>query len=143
MTTRPLTLTAPDRETIRQILASRNISSGEARTLADLIVGLSESVTVRSENVPPSVVTLNSRVRVRTLGTEMSRVLTLVAGPSDIAQGRISVLTPVGAGLLGRSEGDIVECDAPAGPVRMRIEALLYQPEAAGVFDPVEASPAP
>ncbi len=131
MSTRPLTLTAPDRETLRQILASRGSADREARTLTDLIVGLSGSVVVPSGDVSPSVVTLNSRVRVRTLGTDAERVLTLVTGQSDLREGRVSVLTPVGAALLGRREGDVVECDAPAGRFRLRIEAVLYQPESA------------
>lgn len=132
MNARPITLTTPDRATLGQILAARNAAADEARTLADLIVGLSDSVVVRPSDVPPSVVTLNSRVRIRTLGTDAERVLTLVTGQSDLRQGRVSVLTPVGSALLGRREGDVVACDAPAGRVRFRIEAVLYQPEAAG-----------
>ena len=132
MTTRPLTLTAPDRATLGHLLASRNAASEEARTMADLIIGLNESVVVGSDDVPPSVVTLNSRVRVRTVGTDAEREFTLVAGQSDLRRGRISVLTPVGSALLGRREGDVVDCDAPAGRFRMRVEAVLYQPEAAG-----------
>ena len=136
MTTRPLTLTTPDRATLGQILASRNAATDEARTLADLIIGLGEAAVVRSEDVPPTVVTLNSRVRVRTIGTDAEREFTLVVpGHSDVRKGRISVLTPVGAALLGRREGDTVECDVPAGRLRLRIEAVLYQPEAAGVTD--------
>lgn len=136
MTTRPLTLTTPDRATLGQILASRNAATDEARTLADLIIGLGEAAVVRSEDVPPTVVTLNSRVRVRTVGTDAEREFTLVVpGHSDLRKGRISVLTPVGAALLGRREGDTVECDVPAGRLRLRIEAVLYQPEAAGVTD--------
>lgn len=134
-----LTLTSPDRETLRQILGSRNIASGEARTLADLIVGLSDSVVVGSKDVSPNVVTLNSTVLMRTIGSETIRELTIVAGQSDIARGRVSVLTPVGACLIGRRVGETVECHAPAGQIRMKIEELLYQPEAAGVFDDVTA----
>lgn len=138
MTTRPLTLTDPDRATIGQLLASRSATAAEARTLADLILGLGESVVVRSSDVPPTVVTLNSRVRIRTLGTGAERVLTLVTGQSDLREGRVSVFAPIGGALLGRREGDVVACDVPAGRTRFQIEAVLYQPEAAGAV-PVAA----
>lgn len=134
MATRPLTLTAPDRETLGLILSTQTMVADGARTLADLIIGMGEAAVVRSEDVPPTVVTLNSRVRVRTYGTHAQREFTVVVpGQADLPKGRISVLTPVGAALLGRREGDTVECDVPAGHVRLQIEAVLYQPEAAGV----------
>lgn len=133
MTTRPLTLTAPDRALLGQILSSRAPAGDEARTLADLVVGMSESVTVPSAEVPRSVVTLNSRVRVRPLGADAAREFTLVVpGQADVQRGRLSVLTPVGGALLGRREGDVVTCEAPAGRVHYKIEAVLYQPEADG-----------
>ena len=140
MPPRPLTLTSPDRETLGNILSTQNVANDEARTLADLIIGLGESVVVRSEDVSPTVVTLNSRVRVRTLGTDAMREFTVVVpGHADLQKGRISVLTPVGAALLGRREGDAVECVVPAGKVGFRIEAVLYQPEAAGAADAAAA----
>lgn len=133
MNARPLTLTTPDRAAIGEILAARTADPGDARALADLIIGLSDSVVVGPADVPPSVVTLNSRVRISILGTDAGRVLTLVLpGQSDMRKGRVSVLSPAGSALLGRRERDVVEYDAPTGRVRVRIEAVLYQPEAAG-----------
>ncbi len=133
MNARPLTVTAPDRALLGDILAARAASSDDARALTDLIIGLSDSVVVRPSEVPRSVVTLNSRVRVYLLGSDTGRILTLVLpGQSDMSRGRVSVLSPAGSALLGRREGDIVEYEAPTGRVRFRIEDVLYQPEAAG-----------
>ncbi len=133
MTPRPLTLTTPDRALLGQILAARSAAPDEARTLADLIIGLSDSVVVRPSDVPRSVVTLNSRVRIHIVGTDTSLILTLVVpGQSDMRKGQVSVLSPAGSALLGRREGDVVEYEAPTGRVRFRIEDVLYQPEAAG-----------
>lgn len=133
MNARPLTLTAPDRATLGEVLAARTASSDDARALTDLIIGLSDSVVVRPSEVPRSVVTLNSRVRISLLGSDTGMVLTLVLpGQSDMRRGRVSVLSPAGSALLGRREGDVVEYEAPTGRVRFRIEDVLYQPEAAG-----------
>ena len=54
------------------------------------------------------------------------------ANPSE---GRISVLSPVGAALLGEPEGREVELPLPHGQSRrIRIESVLYQPEARGDY---------
>jgi hypothetical protein len=57
--------------------------------------------------------------------------------PADArpADGRISVLSPVGAALLGESKGQEVELPLPHGQSRrIRILNVLYQPEAQGDF---------
>jgi regulator of nucleoside diphosphate kinase len=48
------------------------------------------------------------------------------------ASGSISVLSPVGAALMARREGDEVEVRVPGGLRRLRIERMLYQPEGSG-----------
>ena len=45
--------------------------------------------------------------------------------------GTISVLSPVGAALLGRRQGDTIECRVPGSPRLLKVEQVLYQPEAA------------
>jgi transcription elongation GreA/GreB family factor len=46
----------------------------------------------------------------------------------------VSVLTPLGAAILGSRVGDIVEWQSRRGPRRVRVEQILFQPEAAGDF---------
>ncbi|HET9213096.1 MAG TPA: GreA/GreB family elongation factor [Thermoanaerobaculia bacterium] len=53
---------------------------------------------------------------------------------ADYKEGRISILAPLGTALLGFRVGDVVEWRMPAGTRTLRIEELLYQPEAAGDF---------
>jgi regulator of nucleoside diphosphate kinase len=53
---------------------------------------------------------------------------------ADIDAGRLSVLTPLGAALLGSRDGQTIEFDAPGGRRRLKVERVLYQPEAAGHF---------
>ncbi len=68
---------------------------------------------------------LGSTVILRNLNTGSSSRYTLV-GPNEVntAQGRISVLSPVGKALLERSPGEEVEVQAPAGSMRFKIEAI-------------------
>ena len=85
--------------------------------------------------VPRGVVTMNSRVRFRDLGTGEAETYTLVyPADADVEQAKLSVLAPLGAALLGSKAGDVVECGTPGGVRKLKIERVLYQPEAAGDF---------
>ena len=49
----------------------------------------------------------------------------------DYDAGRISVLAPLGTALLGYRVGNEIEWDVPRGVRRLRIDAFLFEPEAA------------
>ena len=89
---------------------------------------------VAREEIPPDIVTMDSRVVFEDEGTGERREVTLVyPGSADIDAGRISVLTPVGSALLGLRVGQSIDWELPAGVRRRyRIAAVPYQPEAAG-----------
>ena len=52
--------------------------------------------------------------------------------PAD--EGKLSILAPLATALLGARAGQVVTFDAPAGPQRLQVEKILYQPEAAGDY---------
>lgn len=59
---------------------------------------------------------MNSKVRLKDLESEVKMTLSLTfPQDTDIDQGKISVLAPVGTGMLGYRVGDVVECEVPAG----------------------------
>lgn len=97
---------------------------------------LAEVEVVPSIQVPADVVTMNSRVLVRDSASQALQELTLCyPDDSDVHQGFTSVLSPMGAALIGRRVGDEVPLGLPRGQSRtLRVEALLYQPEAHGDF---------
>lgn len=93
---------------------------------------------VPDDRVPSDVVTMNSRVLFEDEATGVRREVELVF-PRDAAwdKGRISVLAPVGAALLGLSVADTIDFPMPGGRRRLRVVAVLFQPEAAaGPFLP-------
>ena len=47
---------------------------------------------------------------------------------------RVPVLSPLGVALLGCREGDVLAWDTGDGPRKLRVESVVYQPEAAGHF---------
>jgi regulator of nucleoside diphosphate kinase len=91
---------------------------------------------VPANEVDPDVVTMNSRVEVRDLDDdELSEFELAYHRDADGCNGRVSVLAPLGMALLGTRVGDLVEWPVPAGLRRLKVEQILYQPEAAGDFD--------
>jgi regulator of nucleoside diphosphate kinase len=91
---------------------------------------LEGAVLVPTDEVPPDVVTMLSRVVVVDLASARRREITVVyPGEEDAAAGRVSVLDPLGTALFGASPGETVECQFPDGPCRLRVEEIPYQPE--------------
>lgn len=67
----------------------------------------------------PKLVTMGSRLIYRNEATQEGRIVQLVyPGEQNIDEGRISILTPVGAALLGLSEGQSIEWSMPDGEQR-------------------------
>jgi regulator of nucleoside diphosphate kinase len=96
---------------------------------------LERGQVVAATTVPRNIVTMNSRVRVRDLRLDETETYTLVYPDDvDVADGKISVLAPLGIALLGARVNQIIKFAAPAGPRRLKVEKILYQPESAGDF---------
>ena len=90
---------------------------------------------VTPREVPPDVVTLNSRIRLRDLDGDKEMIVTLVLpSMADLAEGRLSVVSPIGTAILGYAAGDVIEWEVRSGTKKIRIEEILYQPEAAGDY---------
>ena len=85
-------------------------------------------------DMPPDVVTMNSKVRFKMQSSGNEFCLTLVY-PRDAKgdESNISVLAPVGSALLGLSLGQSIDWSAPDGrQLRLRVTSIHYQPEARG-----------
>jgi regulator of nucleoside diphosphate kinase len=84
------------------------------------------------DTLPPGVVAPGSRVRFEDerTGTVREAVLVYPAG-SDASGGRISVLAPIGAALLGLAAGDTIAWPLPDGR-EARLRILAVEPAAAG-----------
>jgi regulator of nucleoside diphosphate kinase len=105
----------------------------EVETLEEI---LDLARVVEPESMPDSVATMNSRVLFEDVRTGEEDTVTIVY-PADAepSSGKISVLSPVGAALLGEAEGREIELPPPHGQTRrIRIVNVLYQPEAQGEF---------
>lgn len=95
---------------------------------------LARANVVPPTQLPPDVVSMNSTVTFVEEISHKEHHLTLVyPKDADAASGRVSVLAPIGAALLGLSIGQRIDWLAPDGhPLRVRVAAIAYQPEASG-----------
>jgi regulator of nucleoside diphosphate kinase len=92
--------------------------------------------TVAPAEVPADVITMRSKVRLRDLNTGEEMIYTLVfPTEADSGNGKISVLAPIGTAMLGYRVGSLIEWQVPSGLRRIKVEEILYQPEAAGDYN--------
>jgi regulator of nucleoside diphosphate kinase len=131
MTDRAIYITSKDRERLEVIV--RMTEAKDRGDLADLVDELNRATVVPAEEIPADVITMNSRVRLLDLDKRAAVEYTLVyPAEADFAKGKISVVAPIGAAMIGYREGDEIEWEVPGGRRRFQVEAVLYQPEAAG-----------
>lgn len=63
-----------------------------------------------------------SKVKIKNTQNDMEFTYTLVAdAEADFKQGKISVNSPIGKGLLGKKVGDIAEVNAPNGVMKFEV----------------------
>lgn len=87
------------------------------------------------KEVPPDIVTMNSRVVIRALDNEDDIICCLVfPREAQAAPENVSILSPLGTALLGRRLGDVFTVQQAKGDLAYRAVQMLYQPEAAGDY---------
>ena len=91
---------------------------------------------VASQDIPPDVVTMRSKVRLKDLDNKRESIYSIVfPSEANFEEGKISVLAPLATALLGCRVGATVEFEAPGRTRRLQILEIIYQPESAGDFN--------
>lgn len=132
MTDRAIYITRSDMDRLRDLIEGvRAYNPKPNPNLDKLEKELDRAKVVSPSKLPEGVVTMNSRVRVLDIDSTAEATYTIVfPGQSKIADSRISILAPIGTALLGYRVGDIVEWETPSGLKRLKIEGVLFQPDA-------------
>jgi regulator of nucleoside diphosphate kinase len=101
------------------------------KAVAFLVGELDRATVVADEEIEPTVVTIGARVAFRQDGRDETTVVTLaLPGMRDLYPDAISILTPVGAALIGLSVGQSIAFAGPDGRGhRLTVTALLHQPQ--------------
>ena len=131
MSPRNIIITHEDFRHLEYLLGSEFTEAiGPKPYLEDLRSELQRAVIVDSDAVPDDVITMNSTVRMRDLDSDEMETYTLVyPDQANIAANKLSILAPIGTGILGYRVGDVVRWRVPSGKRRLQIEEVIYQPE--------------
>lgn len=134
MAERDIVVTQEDSQKLRTLLAGvRERSVRDREHLQQLADELDRARVVPASEIPPDVVTMNSELALRDLVTGEEMVFRVVfPSEANMDQQKVSVLAPLGTAVLGYRAGDSIEWTVPGRTRRIRIERVLYQPEAAG-----------
>lgn len=106
-----------------------------------LLQELERAVVVAADALPRDVVTMHSKVLYVDETTGRRGYVRIVyPAEADARAGRVSVLAPVGAALLGLSVGQAIEWEFPdGGRRRLRVEDLVEGPAADRIHDALAA----
>jgi transcription elongation factor GreA len=90
--------------------------------IAKLEETLSGARIIDESQLDTSKVLVLSKVKIKNQANGMEMSYTLVAdGEADLASGKLSVNSPIGRGLLGKSLGDVAEIKVPNGIIKFII----------------------
>lgn len=114
-----LVVSGSDAEVLALMLGERRpqpaLDAAAANALAEILL---EARLVAPEQLPADRIALGSKVTYEA-GPDRQRRSVILVHPieADVAAGRISVLSPVGLGLLGRAAGSVVRVATPGASV--------------------------
>jgi regulator of nucleoside diphosphate kinase len=130
-------ITEFDRARLTELIDRSRNGEGDWNThyLNRLEGELERAEVVDPKDIPGDAITMRSTVRLRDLGSGKELIYSLVfPNEADIDKGKISVLAPVGTAMIGYRVGDTIEWEVPAGLRRLKVQEVLYQPEASGDY---------
>ena len=83
---------------------------------------LSRAYFMERNNLPTDTVIFGCRVKVKDLNLEEEETFQLVGpGEEDYNNNKILTTSPIGQGLLGKKQGEMVEIQVPMGKLRLEI----------------------
>jgi transcription elongation factor GreA len=102
--------------------AAKEAQALNEKRIAELEEKLARARIIDDENIPRDEVRIGATVRLKDLDSGEEIQYTLVSElEADYSQGKISITSPVGKGLLGHKEGENIEIETPAGTLRYKI----------------------
>jgi regulator of nucleoside diphosphate kinase len=129
---RTIYITQADMTRLQSLIEKLKSSRDDIKSLRG---ELDQAKVVAPAEIPPDVITMNSKAQLRDLSDDELMTYTLVfPAKANADDGLISVLAPIGTAMLGHRVGDEFEWNVPGGQVHLRVENVLYQPEANGHY---------
>ncbi|ERM02666.1 nucleoside diphosphate kinase regulator [Brucella intermedia 229E] len=92
-----------------------NVSERLEEIAEELMAELDRAKVVPAKRLPQDVIHMGSTVEFRSNDGQQRRVALVYPGEADIAQGKISILTPIGTALIGLAPGQSISWTARDG----------------------------
>ena len=90
-----------------------------------LKLAISEAKMVDTSRLSSDTVQILSKVEMTNLTTKAKMTYTIVSeNEANLREGKISIMTPIAQGLLGKKVGDEVEIKIPRGTITLRIDSI-------------------
>ena len=90
-----------------------------------LKLAISEAKVIDTSRLSTDTVQILSKVEMTNLTTKAKMTYTIVSeNEANLREGKISIMTPIAQGLLGKKVGDEVEIKIPRGTITLRIESI-------------------
>ena len=90
-----------------------------------LKLAISEAKIIDTSRLSTDTVQILSKVEMTNLNTKAKMTYTIVSeNEANLREGKISIMTPIAQGLLGKKVGDEVEIKIPRGTITLRIESI-------------------
>ncbi len=99
----------------------------EAQGLLEMKINKLETVVanarvIKESDVDTSKVSLLTKAKIKNKKNGMEVTYTMVSEEeANLKEGKISIKSPIGKGIMGKKIGDIAEVDAPAGKMEFEI----------------------
>ena len=128
MFSKTIFITARDKKRIEQLLIFWDFfKEQERKIIRKLHYDVSQGYEVSAENMPSNVVTTHSQVLLQDLSDGKVFGLMLVFPEDADLQGlKVSILTSMGASLIGRKTGETIEYPTSSGIRRCTIKAISH-----------------
>ena len=90
-----------------------------------LKLAISEAKIIDTSRLSSDTVQILSKVEMTNLTTKAKMSYTIVSeNEANLREGKISIMTPIAQGLLGKKVGDEVEIKIPRGTITLRIDNI-------------------
>ena len=130
---RQIIITEKDRVKLQEIVSDILLTEVDGVDhVRALDAEMQRAKVVPSGKVPSDVITMNSKAILSFDDGEDEEYTLVYPDEANLAENKLSVLSPVGTAILGYRAGDVVDWKVPEGTVTIRVKNVVYQPEAAG-----------
>lgn len=120
---------------LKQIDEARQNRTIELSESEKLLNELNSAIILDPDQIPGDVITMNSVVKISFVDSGLQQEFKIVyPNESNFKDKKVSIFSPIATALIGFRVGDLIEWMVPGGLTKIRIDEIVYQPEASGDF---------